>query len=60
MTYTCTWATKRSKGTIELEAHTVAEVRKRARAVLRDGYGLRVKIVAVEKWTPGIEREKSK
>lgn len=60
MTYTCTWATKRAKGTIDLEAHNVAEVKKRARSVLRDGYGLRVKIVDVEKWAPGKERRKAK
>ena len=58
MTYTCTWATKRSKGTIELEAHNTTEVKKRARAVLRDGYGLRVRIIGVERWDPGKERQK--
>jgi len=59
MLYVCTWATKRSKGTIEMDTHTAAEARKKARVVLRDGYGLKVHIVAVQLWEAGRERRKS-
>lgn len=59
MIYTCEWSTKRSKGTIGLEAPTAKDARKRARAAFRDGYGLRVHIFAVERWVPGRERKKS-
>lgn len=59
MTYTCEWATKRSKGTIDVDAHTMKDARKRARQILRDGYGLAVHIAAVQRWEPGRERRKS-
>jgi hypothetical protein len=59
MLYICLWKTKRSEGSIEVDAHTATDARKRARANLRDGCGLRVKIVAVEKWASGVERQKS-
>jgi hypothetical protein len=59
MLYVCLWKTKRSEGTIEVDTHTATDARKLARAVLRDARGLRVKIVAVEKWASGTERQKS-
>ncbi len=57
MTYTCGWATKRSEGTIDIDAATMKDAKKRARAVLRDGYGLRVKITGIERWAPGMARK---
>jgi hypothetical protein len=59
MIYVCTWRTKRSEGTIDMDTRTAADARKKARAVLRDGYGLKVHIVSVQRWEPGRERRKS-
>jgi len=59
MIYLCGWKTKRSEGTLEVDTHTAAEARKKARLVLRDGYGLKVHITGVQKWAPGVAREKS-
>jgi hypothetical protein len=60
MIYLCGWKTKKSEGTIEMDTHTISEARKKARAILRDNYGLRVKITIVEEWAPGKARQKSK
>jgi hypothetical protein len=60
MIYVCAWRRKRSQGTIEVDTHNATEARKRARAIFRDNFGLRVKIVWVQPWTAGKVKEKSK
>jgi len=59
MTYLCLWKTKRSKGTLEVDTHTAKDARKKARIELRDGFGLKVHIVSVQRWEAGLERRKS-
>ena len=60
MIYLCGWRSKRSQGSIEVDVATAKDARKKARADLRDGFGLRVHIVSVMRWEAGIAREKSK
>ena len=48
MIYILTWGTKRSEGTIEVDGRTETESKKKARKLLRDGYGIKAKIVKVE------------
>jgi len=59
MVYICTWKTKRSEGTIDMDTSTAAQARKKARGILRDGYGLKVHIVSVQRWEAGKERRKA-
>lgn len=48
MIYICTWATRRATGTIEVDGRTVAEARKKAWRLLRNGYGVKARIARVE------------
>jgi len=60
MLYVCTWKTKRSEGTKDVEASTAKDARKKVRAEFRDSWGLKVHIVSMQRWEAGKERQKSK
>ena len=48
MIYICTWETKTAVGTLETDGRTHAEAERRARKILREGYGILPKSIVAE------------
>lgn len=44
----CTWATKKATGLIHVDGQTKTEAKNKARKLLRDGYGIKARIVKME------------